>query len=268
MLWRKEAPRPRRESFQQTHGPASPSPAADGDSIFVFFGDFGLLAYGFDGNEKWRLPLGPFNNANGHGSSPIVEGDLVILICDQDTDSYLLAVDKRTGRLRWRTERPEVTRGYSSPVIFRPEQGPGEIVVPGSYVVTAYSVDTGEKLWWVGGMAWQLKSVAAIDGNMIYVSGWEAGGDSEFVRKEIPDFPEALAKQDSDRDGRLSPGETTGTSIATISIRRATWWRSVTGVAATLPGRMSSGGIASRCRMCRRRWSTGTCCTWFATEVS
>ena len=210
-LWKKEAPRPRQESFQQTHGPASPSPAADGESVFVFFGDFGLLAYSFDGEERWRMPLGPFNNANGHGSSPIVEGGLVLLLCDQDTDSYLLAVDKRTGTVRWKTPRPEVTRGYATPVIFRPAgNAPAEIIVPGSYVVIAYSLDTGEKLWWVGGMAWQLKSVAAIDGNMIYVSGWEAGGDSEFVPKDIPDFREALERQDADKDGRLSPAETTG----------------------------------------------------------
>ena len=65
----------------------------DGANVYVFFGDFGLLSYGPDGNERWRLPLGPFNNANGHGSSPILADGKLVLICDQDTGSYLLAVD-------------------------------------------------------------------------------------------------------------------------------------------------------------------------------
>ena len=64
-------------------------------------------AYDFKGNERWSLPLGPFNNPNGHGSSPILVDDLLILLCDQDSGSYLLAVDKETGRVRWKTDRPE-----------------------------------------------------------------------------------------------------------------------------------------------------------------
>jgi outer membrane protein assembly factor BamB len=72
ILWRRAAPRPRIERYQQVNSPASPSAATDGESAFVFFADYGLLSYGKDGNERWRTPLGPFNNVNGHGSSPIV----------------------------------------------------------------------------------------------------------------------------------------------------------------------------------------------------
>ena len=60
---------------------------------------------------------------NGHGSSPILYRDLLILVCDQDTDSYLLAVDKKTGRVRWKTPRPESTRSYVTPVVYQPKQG-------------------------------------------------------------------------------------------------------------------------------------------------
>src|SRR5882724_731 len=67
VLWRREAPRPRKEGFQKTNSPASPTPASDGQSVFAFFGDYGILAYGVDGEDRWRLPLGPFNNQNGHG---------------------------------------------------------------------------------------------------------------------------------------------------------------------------------------------------------
>ena len=120
VLWRRAAPREREEVFQQTNGPASPSPVTDGANVYVFFGDFGFLSYGPDGNERWRLPLGPFNNANGHGSSPILADGKLVLICDQDTGSYLLAVDAQNGRVLWKTMRPECTRGYATPSVYRP----------------------------------------------------------------------------------------------------------------------------------------------------
>jgi outer membrane protein assembly factor BamB len=95
----------------------------DGANVYVFFGDFGLLSYGPDGNERWRLPLGPFNNPNGHGSSPILADGKLALICDQDTGSYLIAVDPTAGRVLWKTMRPEYTRGYATPAVYRQKVG-------------------------------------------------------------------------------------------------------------------------------------------------
>ncbi len=206
VLWRREAPRDREESFEPINGPASPSPVTDGSNVYVFFGDFGLLSYGPDGNERWRLPLGPFNNANGHGSSPILADGKLILICDQDTGSYLLAADPASGRVLWKTMRPEYTRGYATPGVYRPKKGPVELIVPGSFEVASYALQTGEKLWWVRGMAWQLKSVPLIAGDRIFVSGWEAGGDKQ-QRSNVPEFAKVLEEYDKDHDGKLSPSE-------------------------------------------------------------
>ena len=206
VLWRREAPREREEYFEHTNGPASPSPVTDGANVYVFFGDFGLLSYGPEGDERWRLPLGPFNNVNGHGSSPILADGKLVLICDQDTGSYLLAVDASSGRVLWKTMRPEYTRGYATPAVYRPKNGPAELIVPGSFEVASYAIGTGEKLWWVRGMAWQLKSVPVIDRDRIFVSGWEIGGDQER-RTKIPEFVKALAEDDKNHDGKLSAGE-------------------------------------------------------------
>jgi len=206
ILWKRQAPRDREEPSQPTNSPASPSPVTDGTNVYVFFGDFGLLAYGPDGQERWRLPLGPFNNANGHGSSPILADGKLVLICDQDTGSYLIAVDAQSGHVLWKTMRPEYTRGYATPAVYRPETGPAEVIVPGSYQIASYTLDTGEKLWWVGGMPWQLKSVPLIDRDRIYVNGWETEGDRAQQRK-VPEFAEMLAKYDRDHDGKLSQAE-------------------------------------------------------------
>jgi len=206
MLWKKEAPRPRREWMQDTNSPASPSPVSDGKNVYVFFGDYGILSYSADGEERWKLPLGPFNNPNGHGSSPILVDDMLILICDQDTDAYVLALDKTTGAVKYRINRPEVTRSYTIPVVYRPKKGPAELIVPGSYQVIGYDLATGEKLWWVRGMAWQLKSAPVLDHDIVYVSGWEAEGDRDSPPEPLT-FEEALAKYDRDHDGKLTAAE-------------------------------------------------------------
>lgn len=206
ILWRRESPRPRIERYQQVNSPASPSAATDGENVFVFFADYGLLSYDKEGKERWRTPLGPFNNVNGHGSSPIVYRDSVILVCDQDAGSYIIALDKRTGKTRWRVERPEVTRSYVTPVVFRPKSGPAELIVPGAYQVTSYMADTGEKLWWARGFSWQPKSLPVIDGDMIYVHGWEGGGEAE-TPTETPTWEEALKLYDKNENGNITPDE-------------------------------------------------------------
>jgi len=206
ILWRREAPRPRKESFQKTNSPAAPSPASDGQSVFVFFGDYGILAYGVDGEDRWKLPLGPFNNQNGHGSSPIVTGDLVVLICDQDTGSYLIAVDKKTGKPRWKVDRPGILRGYATPVVWTPAGKPAQLIISGSFELSSYDLKTGEKLWWVNGMAWQVKGVPLIAGDTIYVNTWENGGDFETPPNVDP-WETLAAKYDADKDGRLTPDE-------------------------------------------------------------
>jgi outer membrane protein assembly factor BamB len=206
IIWRKEAPRDRFESYQPTNSPASPTAVTDGERVYVFFGDYGLVAYGVEGQEIWRLPLGPFNNVNGQGSSPILAEGKLVLICDQDTGSFLIAVDSKTGRIVWKVDRPEATRGYATPGVFRPPGGRAELIVPGSYQVTGYDLSSGEKLWWVRGMAWQLKCMPLTSNAVIYVSGWEIGGDTDQP-PIIASYEAILDQHDRNDDGRLSLSE-------------------------------------------------------------
>jgi outer membrane protein assembly factor BamB len=205
-LWRKQAPRSRRESMQQTNSHASSTPASDGTLVYVFFGDFGLLAYDLNGTERWRLPLGPFNNANGHGSSPIVANGLVVLACDQDTESYLLAVDAATGQVRWKTPRPETTRGYATPAVYTPKNGPVQVIVPGAFVVSGYNLATGDRLWWATGLGWQYKGTPIIDGDTVYINSWEIGGDT-LEPPNVPTFEQLLKRLDRNADGILAREE-------------------------------------------------------------
>jgi outer membrane protein assembly factor BamB len=93
------------------NNPASPSPAVEANGVYVFFPDYGLIAYDETGTTRWTMPLGPFNNIYGMGAAPVIVGDLLVLACDQSLGSFIMAVNKRTGRVQWKTDRPEAKSG-------------------------------------------------------------------------------------------------------------------------------------------------------------
>lgn len=205
--WRREAPRTRKERIDPRNSPASPSPASDGRSIYVFFGDYGLISYGFDGNERWRLPLGPFDNMYGMGASPVVAGGNIILVCDQTKGSFIMAAGKDDGRIRWKRERPEALSGHSTPVLFQPKGGELQVIAPSSFRMDAYSAATGENLWFVHGLASEMKSVPVVDGETIYISGYNVPENDPGRQVALPDFEEILTKSDADHNGRISKAE-------------------------------------------------------------
>ena len=118
LRWEWEAQRRHEEKWDHRNNPASPSPVSDGNLVIVFFPEMGLIAFNMSGEEQWQLPLGPFNNIYGMGASPIIVGDKVILVCDQSIGSYIIAVDKHSGEIAWRTERPEAKSGHSTPIVY------------------------------------------------------------------------------------------------------------------------------------------------------
>lgn len=207
-LWEHEVPRRQLGRRENVNGPASPSPVTDGANVYYFFQDFGLISYTADGRERWRLPLGPFTMFYGFGASPILEDGKLILAVDQDADPYLLAVDARTGKQAWRVARPHVISGYSTPTIWRPKDGPAQILIPESFQLTAYSIIDGKQLWWVRGLACEMKSVASIDEDTLYVNGWGFGQNQAGTQIPTVDFAEGLKRFDTNRDGVIGRDET------------------------------------------------------------
>ena len=207
ILWRREIVREREGKLHESNGPASPSATTDGRNAYVFFQDVGLLSYGPDGNERWRIPLGPFNNPMGMGASPILAEGLIIQICDSESDSFMIAVEKDTGKIVWRNERDFVTRGFSTPILYDPKDGSGlEAIVAGSYELISYKIATGEKSWWVRGLTWQLKPTPVMDEDTVYLVNW-AGGADLGEQEDVGSFDEALKLHDKDSDGLLSKQE-------------------------------------------------------------
>jgi outer membrane protein assembly factor BamB len=204
VLWRREIPRPRKQELHKSNSPASPSVVVDAaKNVYAFFTDFGLISYGTDGEERWRMPMGPFNNPFGMGASPVLVNGKLIQICDSETESFLTAVDPKTGKQLWRVERADFTRGFSTPVLWTPKGGKTQVIIPGTNRLVAYDPDTGKEIWYVRGLTWQMKPTPAVVGDVAYVLGW-AGGADQGLQENLPEFAEVLKTLDTDKDGKLS----------------------------------------------------------------
>lgn len=208
VLWRRPVPRTTAGRLQNVNGPASPSPVTDGTNVYVFFQEYGLVSFGPEGKERWKLPLGPFNIFYGFGASPILVDDKIILPVDQDhPTSYMIAVDKNTGRLRWKIERPIVISGYSTPIVYQPARGPKQIIVPESFQLSAYSVADGKRVWWVRGLACEMKSIASHDSEYLYINGWGFPQNQPGQQVKTISFEDALAAHDKDKDRMIAKAE-------------------------------------------------------------
>jgi outer membrane protein assembly factor BamB len=211
LLWQREVPRSRVGRLQNVNGPASPSPVTDGSNVYVFFQEFGMVSYDAAGKERWKLPLGPFNMFYGFGASPILVDDKVVLPVDQDSpSSYMIAVNKNSGRVRWKVDRPAVISGYSTPIIYQPKEGPKQIVVPESFQLSAYSVEDGKRIWWVRGLACEMKSIASHDAEYLYINGWGFPTNQPGKQVKTIPFEEGLARYDKNSDGKIAKSEVSG----------------------------------------------------------
>lgn len=140
-------------SVHDKHNLASPSPVSDGRLVFAWFGNGQIVALDRDGKRVWQRHLGkeiaPFDINWGHGSSPAVYEDLLILLCDHTPASYLLAVDTKTGKDRWKADRGKGRASYSTPFVVHAGTGP-ELVVNSTERIDAYDPKTGAFLWHAG----------------------------------------------------------------------------------------------------------------------
>ena len=199
LVWEREAPLRGVEAIHDIGSLAQPSPVTDGERVISFFGSSGLLCHDRDGRRLWYLPMGPFNNDFGAGASPIIAGDRVILSQAHDADSFVMAVDKLSGEVLWKTDRSEFPRGYATPILWR-NAGREEVVVAGTLRVVGYDLASGKEMWTVRGISRLVNVTPTVDeSGTLYVSSWTSGGDSSD-RFKVDSFDEFLAANDRDGD--------------------------------------------------------------------
>lgn len=127
---------------------AASTPATDGERVYAFFGTEGLFAYDFKGKLKWKAQLGNLGTVGmGTGTSPILFENLVIVQCDEENGaaSFIVALDKKTGKEVWRTPR-KVQVSWSTPLLARTATR-AELITSGTESVIAYDPATGKELW-------------------------------------------------------------------------------------------------------------------------
>jgi outer membrane protein assembly factor BamB len=173
-LWqrvvREEVPH---EGHHRDHGFASASPITNGELLIASFGSRGLYALDFSGKILWQQDFGDMRTRNsfGEGSSPAMFGDTVVFLWDHEGDDFIVALDSKTGRERWRQKRDEPT-GWSTPLI-QPFAGRTQVVVNATQKVRSYDLVTGEILWESSGQtANAIPSPVAADGLVYVMSGF------------------------------------------------------------------------------------------------
>lgn len=190
-IWQRDVVQSPPETIHRLNSRASGTPATDGKQVYVTFmraegdkviapnvgserlitpGKIIVAAYDLDGNEKWKTNVGDFVSAHGFNTCPVLFEDSVILNGDHDGDAYLVALDRQSGRERWRTRRENKTRSYVTPII-REIDGITQMILSGSLCVASYDPRNGKRHWIVDGPTEQFVASMVYDGKYVFATG-------------------------------------------------------------------------------------------------
>jgi outer membrane protein assembly factor BamB len=139
------------EGRHPTHSYAAGSPMTDGRFLYVSFGSRGIYCYDLEGKLQWQRDLGRLNTRLGWGEAvtPVVHGDTLIVNWDQEAGSYIIALDARTGKTRWKVDRDEPT-SWATPLVIE-HNGRTQVIVNGTNRVRSYDLASGRVIWECGG---------------------------------------------------------------------------------------------------------------------
>jgi outer membrane protein assembly factor BamB len=151
---------------------AAPTPVTDGKHVYAYFGSEGAYCYDFGGKLIWKQSLGGIGTMGmGVGTSPVLFDDLVILLCDQEfdgKDSFIVALEKKTGREAWRVKR-EVSVSWATPVVVTTKQR-AELITAGNEFIVSYDPRTGKELWRMEGLKSHAIATPVVKGDLVILS--------------------------------------------------------------------------------------------------
>jgi outer membrane protein assembly factor BamB len=128
---------------------ASPTPLVEGNRLYVHFGRYGVACLDLGGSIVWRNTSLVYEPVHGSGGSPILVDEKLIFSCDGASDPFVVALDKATGKVLWKTRRESDAKkkfSFSTPLLID-VQGQKQVISPGSQVVCAYDPATGREIW-------------------------------------------------------------------------------------------------------------------------
>jgi len=160
------------QGFITEHGYATSTPVSDGESIYVFFGKSGALAFDMNGKQLWHTPLGTGSSGRrwGSGGSPILHKDTVIVNAT-DESRALVALDKKTGKERWRAGGDMIELAYATPSIIE-TNGRTDLVFPIAQEIWGLNPETGKLRWYAThGLPGNVSPALIQDGDVVYLFG-------------------------------------------------------------------------------------------------
>ncbi|HYV29030.1 MAG TPA: PQQ-binding-like beta-propeller repeat protein [Candidatus Eisenbacteria bacterium] len=173
-LWQKIA---REEIPHEGHHPdgsfASYSPVTDGKLVFAYFGSRGLHCYDMNGKLQWTQNFGQQRIAMGfgEGSSPALHGDTIIVNWDNEADSFIIALDKNTGKTLWKETRDERT-SWSTPLVVE-HDGKAQVITAATRKIRSYDLASGKLIWECGGLTPNVIPTPVAGDGMVYpISGF------------------------------------------------------------------------------------------------
>ena len=173
LLWEAAAPAAPAEKLYWKNTYASSTLATDGERIYGYFGNAGLLAVDFAGRTVWHRDLGRITLYHGSGGSPLLYKDRLILYQDQRDGSFIAAFDRKTGKTLWQTRRQEKI-GWGSPIAIRAGNR-DEIIVNSQDYVRAYDPDSGAELWRCSGTTMEVTPTPAVGHGLVFCPSGRAG---------------------------------------------------------------------------------------------
>jgi len=188
-LWQQTVLRSALEKKHRLNSFASSTPVTDGQRVYVSFleADFGrekltgtdwrkatpgnmvVAAYDFAGNRQWIARPGRFSSIHGYCSSPVLFRDKVIVNGDHDGDSYIVALDRQSGKTLWKTDRQNKTRSYCVPII-REIDGRTQMILSGDMCVTSYDPHDGSLHWMIDGPTEQFVASIVYNGRLLMMT--------------------------------------------------------------------------------------------------
>lgn len=206
VIWKDVAreEQPHEGAHRQNGSWASGSAVTDGEHLFAYFGSRGLYCYTLEGDLIWETDFGDkrMRNEFGEGTTPALAGDTLVIVWDHLGDSFVVALDKRTGVERWRVERDEIDT-WATPLIVEHE-GRSQVVVGGMKRIVSYDLETGKVVWHSDGLTMNPIPSPVAAGGFIYLTSGYRGNALKAIRLD------------------QASGDITGTSAIAWSLDRDT----------------------------------------------
>jgi outer membrane protein assembly factor BamB len=206
IIWQKKVATGPKESMHRENSSASSSPTTDGTRIVTSFqvGDrVDLRCFDFEGRQLWAVQPLRFDGQHGYSYSPIIYKDLVLFDCRQEGEAALLALDKRSGQVRWRAVPGNKRISHVTPLLIA-HGNQTQLIVSGSDETRSFNPDTGQPIWWCNGPS------------DVAVAGLAYGDGMVFATAGYPDRTRMAIRV----DGR---GDVTKTHVAWSSRRQVTY---------------------------------------------